>query len=41
MEFIGIQDTYAQSGDPQKLLEHYGLTAKHILEAAQKVLQRK
>jgi transketolase len=41
MEFVGIEDTYAQSGDPQKLLEHYGLTAKHILEAAQKVLQRK
>jgi transketolase len=41
MGFVGVQDTYAQSGDPQKLLEKYGLTARHIQEAAQKVMQRK
>jgi transketolase len=41
MGLVGIQDTYAQSGEPQKLLEHYGLTARHIQEAAEKVLERK
>jgi len=41
MEFVGIQDTYAESGKPQELLEKYGLTPKHIQVAAEKVLQRK
>jgi transketolase len=41
MEFVGIQDTYATSGKPQELLEKYGLTPKHIQEAAEKVIRRK
>jgi transketolase len=41
MEFVGIQDTYAGSGEPQELLEKYGLTPKHIQSAAQRVLRRK
>jgi transketolase len=41
IEFVGIQDTYAQSGEPQELLEKYGLTPRHIQAAAEKVLQRK
>ena len=41
MEFVGIQDTYAGSGEPQELLEKYGLTPKHIENAAEKVLRRK
>ena len=41
MEFVGLQDTYAGSGEPQELLEKYGLTPQHIQSAAEKVLQRK
>ncbi len=41
MEFVGIQDTYAESGRPDELLEKYGLTAGHIAQAAQKVVSRK
>lgn len=41
MEFVGIQDTYAESGPPEALLEKYGLTAPHIAAAARKALARK
>lgn len=41
MEFVGIQDTYAESGPPQKLLEKYGLVARNIADAARRALQRK
>lgn len=34
MRRIGVKDTFGQSGDPQELLEHYGLTPKHIVAAA-------
>ncbi|MDE3165519.1 MAG: transketolase family protein [Acidobacteriota bacterium] len=41
MEFVGIHDRYAESGQPEELLEHYGLVGKDIAEAARKVLGRK
>lgn len=41
MEFVGIQNTYAESGPPEALLERYGLTAPHIAAAARKALARK
>lgn len=41
MEFVGIKDTYAQSGSPEQLLEAYGLTPAAIVEAAQKAHSRK
>ncbi len=31
---IGVQNAFGQSGDPDELLEHYGLSAVHIQEAA-------
>lgn len=31
---IGVEDRFGQSGTPAALLEEYGLTAKHIAEAA-------
>lgn len=34
---IGIQDQFGQSGDPEDLFEHYGLTPKHIVSAAQEL----
>lgn len=39
--FVGIQDRYAESGDPQKLFEKYGLTAEHIQLASENVLKKK
>jgi transketolase len=41
MEFIGIKDTYAESGTPLGLLEKYGLVAKDIADAARKAVARK
>jgi transketolase len=41
MEFVGIHDTYAESGKPQELLEKYGLTAENIYQAAKKTVERK
>ncbi|MCU0245665.1 MAG: transketolase family protein [Bryobacter sp.] len=41
MEFVGVNDTYAESGSPEGLLEKYGLVARNVAEAARKVLARK
>src|SRR5260370_17544743 len=41
MEFVGIQDTYAESGTPDQLMEKYGLTAPYIVKAVHAVLKRK
>lgn len=41
MEFVGVQDRFGQSGTPEELLEHYGLTAPHIIEAAKRAVARK
>ncbi len=38
---VGIQDTFGESGNPEALLEKYGLTAAKISEAVQKVMQNK
>jgi transketolase len=34
MRFVGIKDTFAESGKPEELLEKYGLTTAEILKAA-------
>ena len=41
MEFVGIRDTYAESGTPGELLDKYGLIARDIAAAARRVLARK
>ena len=41
MEFVGIHDTYAESGQPDELLEKYGLLARDVAAAVRKVLARK
>lgn len=41
MEFIAIQDSYAESGKPEELFEKYGLNAAHIAEAAKRAVRRK
>src|SRR5450755_2318516 len=38
MEFVGIQDTYAESGTPEELMEKYGLVAHSVIAAAKRVL---
>lgn len=34
---LGIQDRFGQSGTPDELIEHYGLSPAHIAEVARKV----
>jgi transketolase len=41
MEFVGVEDTYAESGDPAALMEKYGLTAREVEAAARRVLERR
>jgi transketolase len=41
MEFIGIQDTYAESGTPGGLLDKYGLLARDLIAACHRALKRK
>jgi len=41
MEFVGIQNTYAESGTPDELLDKYGLRARDVAAAARKAIQRK
>jgi transketolase len=41
MEFVGVQNTYAESATPEQLLEKYGLVARDVAAAARKVLARK
>lgn len=40
MAFVAVQDTYAESGTGDELLEKYGLTAPHIVNAAKKLLKK-
>jgi len=41
MEFVGIQNTYAESATPEELLDKYGLMARDVAAAARRVVQRK
>lgn len=41
MEYVGVNDTFGESGTPDQLLEKYGLTASHIVDAVKKVMARK
>jgi transketolase len=41
IEFVGVRDTFGQSGEPDELAEHYGLTAPHIADAARRAVARK
>lgn len=40
-EFVAIQDTYAESGDPKGLFEKYGLSARYIAAAVKRAVSRK
>ena len=41
MEFVGIHNTYAESGTPEGLLDKYGLIARDVIAAAKRVMARK
>ena len=41
MEFVGIQNTYAESATPEELLDKYGLLARDVAAAARRVVKRK
>ncbi len=41
MEFVGIRDTYAESGTTDGLLDKYGLRGRDIAAAARRLLARK
>ncbi|MEK7211804.1 MAG: transketolase family protein [Patescibacteria group bacterium] len=41
MEFIGIQDSFGESGEPDELLVKYGMKSADIIRAVKKVIKRK
>ena len=41
MEFIGVKDRFGESGNPNELIEHFGMGVEHIKEAVKNVLKRK
>src|SRR5205814_10048939 len=40
MEFVGIENTYAESGAPELLLDKYGLIARDVVAAVRRTLAR-
>lgn len=41
IEFIGVDDKFGQSGEPEELIEYYGMGVSHIKEAVKKVSRRR
>ncbi len=41
VEYVNLGDRYAESGKPDDLMEKYGMTAKNVVAAAERVLARK
>ena len=41
MAFVGVQDSFGESGTPKELMAKYGLTAKDIVSAAKNLVTRK
>lgn len=41
LQRVGVQDRFGQSGTPEELFEHYGLSANHITMAAHLAIERK
>lgn len=40
MEFIGMQDTYGESGTPEELIRHFGMDVPDIVRVAERVVKR-
>ena len=41
IEFVGVKNRFGESGEPNELIVCFGMSPKHIVEAAKKVLKRK
>lgn len=41
MKRIGVRDRFGESGMPQELMQHFGLTAKHLMLAAHEMMDKK
>lgn len=41
MEFIGVQSRFGESGEPNELIEHFGMGVSHIKKAVKDILERK
>ncbi len=41
IKFIGVQDLFGESGEPNQLLEEFGLTTKAIVEAIHSIIKLK
>lgn len=41
MEFVGVDNQFGQSGEPDELVEHYGMGVSSIKDAVRKVIKRK
>ncbi|MBQ9254798.1 MAG: transketolase family protein [Bacteroidales bacterium] len=41
MEYIGVDDTFGESGKPMELMTKYGLDTEHIVLAVKKAIERK
>jgi len=41
MEMVGVNDVFGESGETDELMDKYGLTEKHIFEAAMKMVKQK
>jgi transketolase len=41
VEFIGVHDRFGQSGEPEELIEYYGMGIASIEQAVEKVVQRR
>ncbi|MEB3220692.1 MAG: transketolase C-terminal domain-containing protein [Candidatus Sericytochromatia bacterium] len=41
IEFVGVEDRYGESGTPEALLVHYGMTAANLLSRLQALVARK
>lgn len=41
IEFIGVQNRFGESGEPQELVEHFGMGVTHIISAVKKAIRRK
>jgi transketolase len=41
MEYVGINETYAESGPPEAVLDKYGLVARDVIAACRKAVGRK
>ena len=41
IEFVGMPDSFGESGEPGELMVKYGMSSQNILESAERLLARK